>query len=365
MSNITVLIADSQTADIDKLIAILSSDPDIEVAGVAATGRQAIDFVLNLKPSIVIISDTLKGLDSLEVIKQIMAYTPTPILVLNHPDSENKAEIVFKAISMGALDVMEKPFSSGSASKYGVASASELVETVRLLSRIKVVTHLAGKMENNRLFTRCREEPEITREKPIRMIAIAASTGGPSALAEILRKLPADLGIGVVIVQHVAEGFSAGLAEWLDKESKLIVREARNGDRIGFGSAFIAPSGSHMLVANGDRIVLNNAAPVSGHRPSADVLFASVAKTYESDSIGVILTGMGSDGAQGITAIKKAGGRTIAQDEESCVVFGMPQAAIQKGMVDEVLPLDSIAERIVRICRTSYTQKSEESHERG
>jgi two-component system chemotaxis response regulator CheB len=189
---------------------------------------------------------------------------------------------------------------------------------------------------------------------PGRMVAIAASTGGPSALAEILRGLPAELGIGIVIVQHVAKGFSAGLAEWLDREAQIAVRQAQDGDGIKFGYAFLAPTGFHMIVkacAGENRIMLNRTPSVSGHRPSADVLFASVAETYGNSSIGVILTGMGSDGARGIVAIKNAGGRTIVQAEESCVVFGMPKAAIETGVVDEILPLGSIAERLVQLCR--------------
>jgi len=182
--------------------------------------------------------------------------------------------------------------------------------------------------------------------------AIAASTGGPSALAEVLRALPAELGIGIVIVQHVAEGFSAGLAESLDRESQISVREAQDGDEIKLGYAFLAPTGFHMVVrayATGNRVMLDKAPPVSGHRPSADVLFTSVAETYGHNSIGVILTGMGSDGASGIVAIKNAGGRTIVQDKESCVVFGMPKAAIETGVVDEILPLDSIGERLAQL----------------
>lgn len=240
-----------------------------------------------------------------------------------------------------------------------------------MLSKIKVVTHLAGKLEDNRrhsippayaggtrypMFDKTSVEHQASS---IKLVAIAASTGGPSALVEVLQGLPAELGIGVVIVQHVAEGFSAGLAEWLDRESEITVREAGNGDRIRPGCAFLAPTGFHMVVkayAGGNRIMLNKMPPVSGHRPSADVLFTSVAGTYGCDSIGVILTGMGSDGARGIAAIKKAGGRTMAQDEQSSALFGMPKAAIQTGVVDEVIPLNSIAERIVRICSENRKQ---------
>jgi two-component system chemotaxis response regulator CheB len=356
---IRVLVADSSSADIDIITKILSTDPEIEVTGVATTGKQAMDLVSKLRPDILTISDSLEGVDSGAcdmAIKQIMAYNPTPILILTAPDSggakakapyaRTRKDSVFKATSLGALDVIEKPMPvTGDA-----LPATRLVETVKLLSKVKVVTHLAGKLEKNRRYPML-DNPPSTIQK---LVAIAASTGGPSALAEVLRGLPAELRIAVVIVQHVAEGFSAGLAEWLDRESQITVREARDGDAIEYGCALVSPTGFHMMVkpyASGNRIMLEKTPPVAGHRPSADILFTSVAETYGPDSIGVILTGMGSDGARGIVAIKNAGGKTIAQDEQSCVVFGMPKAAIETGVVDEILPLDSIAEEIVRLCR--------------
>ena len=437
--SIKLLIADSSPADVDILIAVLSTDPAIEIIGVATTGKQAINLVSRLKPDIVILAlgDPRGG--SLEAVKQIMAYNPTPILIMTGPDSQNEGkDNVLKALSMGALDVIEKPISIEQTSSHLIAShsatresaqanvgsptarkkkESELfLETVKLLSKIKVVTHLAGKLENNKRHPRNRPSPNSShpfsgrrvRSNQIRtkqnsatrdprtpgaldsrvaeceaikagylmpdkssiqhpassiqkVVAIAASTGGPSALLEILRRLPVELGIGIVIVQHVAEGFSAGLAEWLDRESEITVREAREGDRIALGYALLAPTGFHMVMkayAGENRIMLRKTLPQAQsklqpssptHRPSADVLFTSVANIYRHRSIGVILTGMGTDGAKGIVAIKDAGGKTIAQDEQSCVVFGMPKAAIETGAIDEVLPLDSIAERIVRL----------------
>jgi len=356
LSETKVLIADSSSANIDMLIAILSTDPEIQVVGVATTGEQTIDLVSSLKPDILTISESLQGVvPVLEVIKQIMAYNPTPILILADPNCEDR---VFEGISVGALDVIEKPASP--------AANSELVKKVKLLSRIKVVTHLAGKFGGSKRSTtiqqrtlfKVRRDSQSTNQRPRetqfgalrlnKLVAIAASTGGPSALAVILRRLPVELGIGIVIVQHVAEGFGAGLAEWLDKESGMTVREAQDGDQIKPGHAFLAPTGFHMVVRSGSRIGLNRMPPMAGHRPSADVLFESAAWTYRRDCIGVILTGMGADGAKGIVAIKNAGGKTIAQDEQSCVIFGMPKAAIQTGVIDKVLPLDAIAEEITQ-----------------
>jgi two-component system chemotaxis response regulator CheB len=286
---------------------------------------------------------------------------------LSDPNRDDGESNILKALSMGALDVIEKPTLDQRLTYAGAsnqrlpsskAKGSPLVETVRLLSRVKVVTHLAGKFQNP--TNRQHSSLAIHRSSPARhgslkVVAIAASTGGPSALAKILGGLPLGLKMCVVIVQHVAQGFSAGLAEWLDRESEMTVREARDGDRMRAGYAFLAPTGSHMVVNSGNRIMLDGAPPVAGHRPSADILLVSVARVYGHNSIGVILTGMGSDGAKGIVAIKNAGGKAIVQDEQSCVVFGMPKAAVQTGVVDEVLPLDSIAKRLCGFASMAHT----------
>lgn len=372
LSRIRVLVADSSPSDMNASIAVLSNDPEIEVVGIALTGKQAATLISNLKPDILVISESVQNPDLLETVKTIMAYNPTPILILADSAYEQTSDKILKALSMGALDVIGKttgvyeaenfkhhPFKEKNSQRplYNELRSARLAEMVKFLSEIKVVTHLAGKLEKDRNCTNFagREhsyelhKPRAVDTNVKKVIAIAASTGGPSALVEILRSLPARMNMSIVIVQHITEGFSEGLAEWLDRESEMTVREARNGDRVETGHAIIAPTGLHIMLTAGDRIVLKEGLPVAGHKPAADVLFASVAEAYGRDSIGIILTGMGTDGANGIVAIKKAGGRTIVQDEQSCVVFGMPRAAIQTGAVDEILPLSHIAKRINQI----------------
>jgi two-component system chemotaxis response regulator CheB len=363
LPKIRVLIADGSAIDANTYITILSADPEIEVVGVASTGKRAIDMVRELRPDVVSLSQSIQNMGFLETIEQIMAFTPTPILIMADPEQEGNKDIILKALSMGAVDIVEKVtgdsgttrlrlplFRRGGKSSFSRPNSVKLVEVVKFLSEIKVVTHLAGKLGKNGSSASTKgsslSKSQGGTDNLRRVLAIAASTGGPNALVRILRELPARSAIGIVIVQHIADGFTKGLAEWLDRESEMTVKEACDGDRMETGHAFLAPTDSHMIVTNSGRIRLKRTPPIAGHRPAADVLFASVAEAYRRDSIGLILTGMGTDGAEGIIAIKEAGGRTIAQDEQTCVIFGMPKAAIQTGAVDEVLPLHRIAERI-------------------
>ena len=355
---IKVLIADSCAADVNMLMEMLDTDPEIEAVGVATTGKETMEMALELRPDIIIMSESPRNGDDLEAIKHIMAYNPTPILILTAPSSGDRKSEIFKAASMGVLDIIEKSTLMTDSGLHGntcdIAKTAEFVRKIGSLSKVEVVTHIAGKLENIRRSMSIQNShydlPQDGNSKPNKVVAIAASTGGPSALAKVLRGLPAESAMSVVIVQHVAEGFTAGLAEWLDRESGMSVREAQDGDGILAGYVSIAPTGHHMLAVDGGRIALNETPPVAGYRPSADILFASVAEIYGHDSIGVVLTGMGSDGAKGIAAIKNAGGKTIAQDKQNCVIFGMPEAAIQTGAVDKIVPLDSIAEKIIQIC---------------
>jgi two-component system chemotaxis response regulator CheB len=346
MSKTKVLIVDNSIDSVNTLINTLSTDRDIEVAGVAITSKQAVNLVANLKPDIITISDSLDnsaGASMRQLVKEIMAFNPTPILVITDSRTSAIHKDAINAISMGALDIID----------IMSIPKSETIQKIKLLSSIKVVTHLAGKLEKNG-YTNTQRLENATRVNtgdliiPDKIIAIAASTGGPSALVEVLHKIPGGLNLCILVVQHVAEGFCNSLAEWLDRECPFNVRVAADGNWIKAGYVYIAPSGLHMVASNRCRLALNNNPPVSGHRPSADVLFASVAKAYGANSMGVVLTGMGSDGANGIIAIKFAGGSTIAQSEQGCVVFGMPKSAIQTGSVDKVVPLSSIADEVMK-----------------
>ena len=339
---IRVLIIEDSPLAAKVITKILESDPELKVIAVANSGREGIKLVLELKPDIITMDIMMPGIDGVEATKQIMSYQPTPILLLTS-SYPSKMDDVFKAISFGALDVEEK-INFGQVLE---EKAKELlIKKIKLLSGIKVIRHPLAKLEKN---ARAVEAPAVVKKAlPLkRIVAIATSTGGPQALASILVKLPKSFPWGILIVQHIAKGFDRGLAEWLGKSCELKIKLAESKEDIKAGTAYIAPNDFQMKVKERGVIVLSDEASYGNFKPSADVLFKSVAEVYKNEAVGVILTGMGRDGASGIKLIKEAGGRTIAQDEKTCIVFGMPKEAIEIGGVDLVLPIDKIAGEIL------------------
>ncbi len=273
--------------------------------------------------------------DGFSGIARIMAETPTPILVL----TANREEAVgFRALSLGALDILEKPQATTDLDEYGRLLRSRL----RLLAGVKVIRHVRGLRERVASVPRVAVRPEL--------VVIGASLGGPRALATLLRALPAAFPVPIAIVQHIADGFTEGLASWLATESRLDVHEARDGELLVPGHVVLAPTGCHLLVGDGF-VRLSDGPPVDTFQPSVTPLFLSAARAYGRRVCGVILTGMGRDGAEGLKAIKDAGGPTLAQDEATSAVFGMPRAAIELGAVDRVLPLEEIPRALAELTR--------------
>ena len=338
---IRVMIVDDSGFARDIISAILSSDPEIDIVGTAVDGQDALDKVMELHPDLITMDIVMPNMDGLEAIEHIMAFSPTPILVVT---SQQDAHIAFKALNKGALEVVEKP----SFEKLDRGQNKEdFISKVKLLAKVKVITHLSG-----RRVTRPRPvvtEPVETQK--LKIVGIASSTGGPKVLAKILSLMPGDLPICILLVQHIAEGFSQSLVDWLDGVSPFNVKLAKDGDQISAGYAYIAPTGTHLEVHQRGVLSLTNDPPEEGQRPSANVLLRSLAKIYKNQTLGVILTGMGHDGAAGIKEMKKAGARTIAQNEESCVVFGMPKVAIEMGVIDKVMSIDEIADEIIKFGR--------------
>jgi two-component system chemotaxis response regulator CheB len=331
-----VLVADDSELFRELLSSVIADEPGFEVVAVAADGNAAAILARKLKPDVITMDLNMPDADGFSGIARIMAETPTPILVL----TANRAETVgFRALSLGALDILEKPQASSDLDEYGRILRARL----RLLAGVKVIRHLRGLRQR-------RNEPH--REVGTRpdLVVVGASLGGPRALAAMLRALPQDFPIPIAIVQHIADGFTGGLASWLATESRLEVREARDGDRLRPGGVVLAPSGRHMLVAEG-AVRLSDAPPVDTFKPSVTPLFLSAARVYGARACGVLLTGMGRDGAEGLRAIRDAGGPTFAQDEATSAVFGMPRAAIELGAVDRVLPLDEIPRALVELAR--------------
>jgi two-component system chemotaxis response regulator CheB len=332
---IRVLVADDSELFRDVLARVIAVEPGFEVVAVASDGNDAAAQARALKPDVITMDLNMPDADGFSGIARIMAETPTPILVL----TANREEAVgFRALSLGALDILEKPHATTELDEYGRLLRSRL----RLLAGVKVIRHMRGLRE------RAAAAPRRTGRADL--VVIGASLGGPRALATLLRGLAAGFPAPVAVVQHIADGFTEGLASWLAAESRLDVREARDGERLRPGRVLVAPTGRHLLIADGVAR-LSDAPPVDTFKPSVTPLFLSAARTHGARACGVILTGMGRDGAEGLRAIKEAGGPTLAQDEATSAVFGMPRAAIELGAVDRVLPLDELARALVELTR--------------
>jgi two-component system chemotaxis response regulator CheB len=318
---------------------ILHATPDIRVVGEAENGEEAVTRAGALKPDLIVMDLMMPVMDGLFAIEEIMAQNPTPILVLSATIDDKEVNHAFAAIKKGALDVMEKPAGVGIDARNGFAAT--LVEKVRLLARIKVI--------RRRRVNREREEPRISFTGGDRgILAIGASTGGPKAVMSIIKSLPADFAASVFVVQHISSGFARGFAQWLGRESGIKVSLAEDGSTFKAGEVLVAPNDCHMVIEGG-KVRLIHSEPVNCCRPSIDVLFNSLADEYGGGTVGVLLTGMGKDGAQGLRRIKDKGGVTLVQDEESCAVFGMPKAAITLNAVDKVVPLAKMPEAIAQL----------------
>ncbi len=340
---IKVLLADDSPLVRGVLKDIFYATSDIEVAGEAANGKEAVDLTERLKPDLVVMDIMMPIMDGLAAIETIMAQFPTPILVLSATMDQREVDYAFTAIRKGALDVMEKPRIQGL--EQGKEFAARIVEKVRMLSRVKVIRRWPSNRVNVNVKPKAPAGYQLGERD---ILAIGASTGGPKAVMNIIKSLPENFGASVFIVQHIASGFARGFAQWLDQESALKVRLAIPDQEFKAGEALVAPNDCHMVIDQG-RVRLVQGDPVNCCRPSIDVFFSSLAEQLGARVVGVLLTGMGKDGAQGLHRIKEQGGITIVQDEKSCVVFGMPKAAIALDAVDEVLPLPCIPEALSKI----------------
>ena len=332
---VRVLVADDSEIFRELLSRIIASEPGFEVVGAAGDGNTATAMARDLKPDVITMDLNMPDADGFSGIARIMAETPTPILVL----TADRQEVVgFRALSLGALDILEKPAASMDLAEYGQLLRSRL----RLLAGVKVIRHLRG----------LRGRRGITPPTPGRadVVVIGASLGGPRALATLLRGLSREFPAPVAIVQHIADGFTEGLASWLAQESRLDVREAEDGELLRPGRVLLAPTGRHLVVGRG-LAHLSDAPAVDTFKPSVTPLFLSAARAYGARCCGVILTGMGRDGADGMKALKEAGAHTIAQDEASSAVFGMPRAAIELGAVDRILSLEEIPRALLEVVR--------------
>jgi two-component system chemotaxis response regulator CheB len=331
---VRVVVLEVSTSARAEIVRTLQADGDIVVVGQAATSEEAIGLTVDLHPDLVTIDLYLPDGGGRHAIEQVMSQQPTPILVLCRPVDDSRSRVVIDALVAGALDALPKP------DVWEFEAAAQLRRSVRLLHKVHVIRHPRGSRRTPAAVA------EQSRRGVHRVVAIASSTGGPSALAIVLAGL-AGVQAPVLVVQHLHVDFTAGLIEWMARESALPVELAEHGQVAREGRVYVAPGGLHLKLGTGLRLELDPS-PVTIHRPSADELFCSVAQHAGSAAIGVVLTGMGDDGARGMLAIKRAGGQTFAQDKESSAVFGMPAAAQRLGAVSDMLAPAELALAVTR-----------------
>lgn len=341
---IKVLVVDD-SALMRKMVGdIISGTPGLELAGTANDGLECLAQVRKLKPDVVTLDIEMPNMDGLQALARLMSESPVAVLILSAHAVEG-AEATLLALELGAVDFITKP--SGSISLDIEKVQQQLVEKVFMAAGVDL-----NKLKNHR--HKITDPPAVHALPPARgqkIVAIGSSTGGTRALAEIIPKLPGNLNAGLVLIQHMPVGFTKSLAERLSSRSRIMVREASDGDIVKPGLALLVPADYHLTVDNsGYKIQLNQDPQRFGVRPSVDVTMESLAANAKVPLVGVILTGMGHDGAKGMAAIKKQGGHTIAEDRSTCVVFGMPKSAIETGMVDLVLPLEQIPQAIISSC---------------
>ena len=342
MKKTRVLIVDDSAIVRKVFSEELSRFSDIEIVGTAPDPFVARDKIVRLQPDVITLDIEMPRMDGLTFLKKLMKYYPLPVIIVSSLTPKGGA-LTLEAMDSGAVEVIAKP---GGAYTVGDMSV-QLADKIRAASRVKIIRKASDK------------EAVLKKSEPIKalaktsnkVIAIGASTGGTEALKTVLTRMPPN-SPGILVVQHMPAAFTTAFAERLNGLCQITVKEARNNDSVNPGTALIAPGNWHMILRrSGARyyVEVKDGPMVHHQRPSVDVLFKSTAKSAGPNSIGVILTGMGSDGAEGLLEMKQEGAKTIAQDERSCIVFGMPKEAIELGAVDKVVPLDRVAEKIVRM----------------
>ena len=347
MNGIRVLVVEDSPTVGNHLREVLTEDPELNVVGVARDGVAAIELTSRHRPNVVTMDIVLPVLSGLAAIEHIMAHCPTPILVVSSSDNRTELFSTYDALAAGAVDVLEKFRGDMPAHAW----ALQLRRTVKLVSRIPVITHPRARLTaRDRPTTPARPNAHPPPVAPGRIIGLGASTGGPDAVVKVLRALPADFPVPILLVQHISAPFGAAYIEWLADQIGRPAVYPIDGEPVAAtgGRIVVAPPERHMIVRNG-RLRLTTEPARNSCRPSIDHLFESLSREYGSGATACILTGMGRDGATGLLAVRKAGGHTIAQDEASCVVYGMPREAVALGAADLVLDPEEIGRYLSRM----------------
>lgn len=345
---IKILIVDDSDTEIAILRNLIEAESDMQVVATARNGAEAVRLTNKLKPDLITMDILMPVMDGFEAIRLIMSQTPTPIVVISSKANDEELDTTFRALQAGALSVLEKPRDITAPSFK--MTRKHMMDTLRGMAEIKVI--------RRRFHTKKNHKPPISSPKfdsrAFELIAIGSSVGGPQALINILSKLPEQFPLPIVVVQHMTKGFINGFTKWLNDKIKLTVKKIENGDVLQKGHVYFASDDYHFEVHRKDRKLiakLIKSKSVAGFCPSITVLFSSVAKACGKNAVGILLTGMGYDGAQGLLDIKTAKGHTFIQDENSAVVFGMAGVAQSMGAVDKVVELDNIGEYIIQLTK--------------
>lgn len=337
MNPIRVVVVDDSALCRDILRATLELDGDIRVVGDAENGETAMDVVARTSPHVVSLDVEMPQVDGLAAVERIMAHSPVPILVVTGRPADERTALAFEAVRRGALDLIAKPTND--------KEFHEMRALVRRLASVPVIRHVAGRTGASRIQRARASEAELRKAATVSMVGIAASAGGPGAITAVLGRLPRSFGAPIAVVQHMLPGFAQSFAHFLQLHTALTVQLVREPTLPRPGTVFVVADG-HDLVAGSGVLFASATERERGHRPSADALFHSLARTHGCSAIGVVLSGIGSDGAAGLLAMREAGALTIAQDEQTCAVYGMPRAAFERGAAIRVLPLEEIGDTL-------------------
>ncbi|MBV9993901.1 MAG: chemotaxis-specific protein-glutamate methyltransferase CheB [Caulobacteraceae bacterium] len=345
MGKIRALVVEDSHTVRRRLVEILESDPEFEVVGEAEDGRRAIELCMERRPDLITMDMMLPVMSGLAATEYIMAHFPTPILIVSASTNRGEVFKTYDALAAGAVDVLEKM--SGREAE-GVWERDFLARA-KLVAKIRVITHPRARLALSGAPPIVTASPVMAARPGLRVVAVGASTGGPRAVSELLRALPPSFQLPVLLVLHINEPFGAAFADWLDSQTARPVSYATQGAPVSAsaGRVAIAPAGRHLEVREG-RFHLTRDAERHSCRPSIDVLFESVAASYGPSAAACLLTGMGRDGAAGLLALRRAGALTIAQDEATSVIYGMPREAVLLGAAERVLPLGEIGAALVR-----------------
>lgn len=345
-----VLVCEDSVSVSQLLVELINADEELQVVGVAGNGREGIELNRKLRPDIITMDVRMPGLSGLEATRQIMSEQPTPIVLVSEL-AETEVDLSMAALDAGALTVLPKP--SGPGQAHFKQDRERLCQTLKLMSSVKLVRHW---LPTNRAACQRVAPPSLVPPgdlSPVqpKLVAIGSSTGGPSALATILSKLPTSFTLPILITQHIMPGFGEGLARWLNDTTgrRVVMAKAGMVIEVNSGITVIAPDHCHLVLKSGRQLAFDYRGPVNGVLPSVDVMFESVVEVMGGSAVGIVLTGMGKDGAQGLKRMRQAGCYTIVQDEATSIVFGMPKEAIALGAARKVVGLEKIAGELVKL----------------